>query len=345
MRQPILLSLVLAGSTFACVDNAPSSSPPDDTQTTADALEQADGGLDTTDEAPVFDDDAAFAAEQIEPDAVFTDAMAQDPSMVAMSMPGSTAEAHDVLLLWGRMPGDPLATDGRDWDGTLSLSRGGMLVRRTVAFEDRDQVMPRTAIDSLSFTSHTRPFVDGLALRVAVADPAAGAPVLTYTSASSAATYQFDLSQLAAGPIVVDAGNGFKMIAIAQHAHDTDGCLGGFMRGRFRALPSAAAQARGVGVYRGIVTNRLGEPIGHVRGLYGHKLDGTPVMFGKFIAHDGRFLGLIAGTYGNGDFLARWKERGDDDHGRVRGKYFDSATVAGGTFVARWAQTQCSQDQ
>jgi hypothetical protein len=68
------------------------------------------------------------------------------------------------------------------------------------------------------------------------------------------------------------------------------------------------------------------------------------VMFGKFIDHQGAFIGLLAGTYGNGDFAAKWKQLGDDDHGRIHGKYFESAAVAGGMFVARWAQTACSED-
>jgi hypothetical protein len=349
MRHQLPLALFLAGSTFACVDSS-SSSPSDPAEVTSD-LEKTNGGLDTADEAPVFGAEAEFDAEQIEPDAAYADAMASDPGMVAIDGPSATnVDGRDVLLLWGRIPGDPNATDWRDWSGTLSLSRGGIIVRRTVAFESRDHLNPRTAIDSVSFASFTRPHADGLALRIVAQDPAASPVVLTYTSTPAAGStqpavqYQFDLAQLAAGPIVIDAGDGNKMIAVAQHKHDTDGCVGGFMRGRFHDLPSAAAQARGVGVYHGIVTNRVGEPIGHVRGFYGEKQDGTPVMFGKFITHEGKFLGLIEGTYGNGDFQARWKELGDDDHGRLHGVYFSAAAAGAGHFVARWAEKGCSED-
>ena len=211
-----------------------------------------------------------------------------------------------------------------------------------IAFEDAtDRLLPRPSISSVAFQSYTRPFADGLALRVLDPDPTATTPLaLTYTSAvDPSITYSLDLAQLAQGPVVIDAGDGFKVIAVAQHKHDSDGCLGGFMRGRFHALSA------GFGVYHGIVTNRLGAPVGHVRGIYGHKSDGTPVMFGKFIDAQGHFLGILAGTFDSGEFRARWKVLGDDDHGRIHGRYFESSAVDGGHFLARWAQTQCAEDQ
>ncbi len=327
MRKPLPFVLFLAACTSSAQDQ------------TASNLEQPNGGYTMEDEAPMFGAEPEFDAAAIEPDTAATDAMASDPTIAAMDG-NATVDGRDVLVLWGRIPGDPLAQDGRDWSGTLSVSRGALVVRRTVAFENGDHLLARTAIDSVGFVSFTRPFADGLALRVLDPDPTAATPdVITYTSADASITYTFDLAALAAGPVVIDAGNGFKMIAIAQHKHDSDGCVGGFMRGRFHALTAR------FGVYHGVVTNRLGEPIGHIRGLYGLKKDGTPVMFGKFIDHDGKFIGVLAGTYGNGDFAAKWKQLGDDDHGRIRGKYFESPNAAGGMFVARWAQTACSEDQ
>ncbi len=111
------------------------------------------------------------------------------------------------------------------------------------------------------------------------------------------------------------------------------------MRGRFHQLRPD------LGVYHGLVLNRLGEPVGHIRGIYGHRKDGTPVMFGKFIDRQGQFVGVLAGSYDNGEFRARWKERGDDDHGTIRGRYFESPRADGGVFVARWAETACSEDR
>ena len=328
MRKQLPLLLLFT----ACATNAQQD------QTAAD-LEQVNGGYTMTDEAPMFGAQTEFDAAAIEPDTQVTDAMASDPTIATMDN-STTADGRDVLIVWGRSPGDPLAQQGRDWSGSITASRGGLIVRRTIAFENGDHLLPRTAIDAVGFQSYTKPFADGLALRVLDPDPAAATPLsLTYTSSvDTSITYSFDLAQLAAGPVVIDAGDGFKIVAVAQHKHDTDGCVGGFMRGRFHALTAR------FGVYHGIVTNRLGAPVGHVRGLYGLKKDGTPVMFGKFIDAQGAFVGVLAGTYGNGDFAAKWKILGDDDHGRIRGKYFESPNADGGMFVARWAQTQCSED-
>lgn len=327
----ILLALL---ATSACTTSST------DAQVTSN-LEQPNGGYDTADEAPEFGAAADFDAAAIEADAPVTDTMASDPTVTAMAaLP--TVDARDVIVAWGRIPGDPNATVSRDWSGQLQVSRGALFVRRTISFEPAtDHLLPRTAKDIVAFDSITRPFVDGLSLRVIDPDPSAATGPLTliYTSASDATiTYSFDLAQLATGPIVIDAGNGFKMVAIAQHQHDTDGCVGGFMRGRWHALDA------NMGDYLGIVTDRIGVPVGHVRGIYGELKDGTPVVFGKFIDHQGHFIGLLAGTYDSGDFVATWKAIGDDDHGVIHGEYSESSDDQSGHFLARWSQASCAED-
>jgi hypothetical protein len=333
MRNPLPFALVIATSSYACVDQPRA---PEEAQ-----VDQADGGYSTADEAPMFGAPDEFTAAAIEGDAPVADIMASDPTVTALN--GSpTVDGRDLILAWGRIPGDPTATQGRDWSGSLQVSRGALLVHRTIAFEDAtDHLLPRTVSDAVSFQSFTRPFADGLALRVLDPDPTSTTPLaLTYTSAvNSSITYSLDLAQLAAGPVVIDAGDGFRMVAVGLHRHDVDGCAGGFMRGRFRELTAR------LGVYHGVVTNRLGAPIGHVRGIYGERADGTHVMFGKFIDVQGHFLGVLVGTYDSGDFRARWKVVGDDDHGVIRGHYHEAPDATAGHFLARWSQVQCAEDQ
>lgn len=328
-------ALLLATSAVACVDQASTSG--DTPSQVSSALDQANGGNTTADEAPMFDEQAAFDAMAIEDDAAVTDPMASDPA-VANIIASPTVDSRRVLVLWGRMPGDPNATVGRDWSGSLQISRGALIVGRTVRFEPAtDRLLPRLAPDTVSFQSVTRPFADGLLLRVVEPDAASTDPLtLDYTSANaqSPVSYSFDLAQLATGPIVIDAGDGFKMVAIALRDGD---CHHGFMRGRWHELTPK------MGVYRGIVADADGTPIGHVRGIYGERLSGEKVMFGKFIANDGKFLGVLAGTYDAGEFRARWIDRGGD-HGKVHGHYFEATDLRGGGFVARWAETSCTQD-
>ncbi len=314
----LALSLLLVG---ACVD----AKPADDPATVSSDLAQPNGGYDTADEAPEFGAAAEFDAADIEPDTATADTTtAPDPTM---------AGGHDVLMIWGKLPADPDEQAIHTWTGSLTLSAGALAVARTIAFEDKtDAVLPRTAPNVVSFTSVTRPFVDGLALRVF--EPAA-TPTLTYAPADGSAGTVFDLAQLAAGPIVVDTADGDKMIAVGIHRDDT--CHHGFMRGRWHAINP------NLGAYLGRVTDHAGATIGHVRGIYGHKADGSPVMFGKFIDTAGKFVGLIVGQYDNGDYQAHWIDRAGD-HGRLHGHYFEATGEERGGFIGRWAESSCSDD-
>src|SRR5262249_42095837 len=148
---------------------------------------------------------------------------------------------------------------------------------------------------------------DGLALNVVDPTPAAtDAITLTYTPADGTPALVLDLAKLADGPIVVDVGDGNKIVAAGRrhHADNTDPGDAGTMRGRWHAL------APNLGVFRGIVSDEDGAPIGHVRGFYGVRRNGDHVVFGKFIGRDGRFRGIMAGHYtDDGKFEARWIDR------------------------------------
>jgi hypothetical protein len=244
-----------------------------------------------------------------------------------------------MVVLWGKIPGDPNATDTRDWTGSLKLSRGAMLVRHTIAFEERtDKLLPRLTRDTVAFQSVTHGYVDGLALTVI--DPpspsATTAQTMTYTSADGTIVYTLDLSQLAAGPIVVDAGGGFKIVAVAHRRQASD-CDRGFMRGRWHALSAH------LGRFLGVVTDENGERVGHVRGIYGQRRNGDSVIFGKFIDREGHFRGILNGSFANGEYRARWMTR-DGEHGTAHGAYFEGATPRNGHFLGRWAEASCSAD-
>jgi hypothetical protein len=328
------LALLLTLPAAACVDSAAGG----DSQDVSAALEQPNGGFDTADEAPAFGAQADLAAAAIESDSAASDALAGDPTTTAMDS-ASAAAGFRMLVVWGKLPADRDATAPRDWTGSLRLSRGGMIVRRTIGFEDRtDQLLPRASLDTVGFQSVTRPYVDGLALTAL--DPpsptATSSQTLTYTSADGASVHTFDLSQLAAGPIVVDAGDGFKMVAIGVH-RQAAACDRGFMRGRWHALSAH------LGRFLGVVTDEDGAPVGHVRGVWGQRRNGDSVLFGKFIDREGHFRGLLAGTFDAGQYHARWIDR-QGEHGTAHGAYFEGATATGGHFLGRWAESSCTAD-
>lgn len=173
------LALLLTLPAAACLDSAGGG----DSQDVSSALEQPNGGLTTSDEAPEFGAQADFTAAAIESDSVATDALASDPATTSIDS-ASAAAGFRMIVVWGKIPADKGATASRDWTGSLKVSRGGLLVRRTIAFEDRtDMLLPRPSLDTVAFKSVTRPFIDGLALTVL--DPTAptttSAQTLTYT--------------------------------------------------------------------------------------------------------------------------------------------------------------------
>lgn len=313
----------------ACVD-AGTTSIPETSEEVTSALEKENGGLTMDDEAPLFGADAVFDAAAIEADTAETDAMA--PEVTGMeAQPG--VRIRNVMIVWGQLPADPNTTAVRDWSGRLDLNRGGMMIRRRIAFEQAtgDRILPRTDRTRIDFISHTRPAADGLVLTIVDPSPAAGPLVLTYTPNDGSTVRTLELRELADGPVVVDAGDGNRIVVSAR---DRDPCDHGLMRGRWHAL------AENHGVYVGVVANEDGEPIGHVRGIWGTRKSGESVFFGKFIGADGRFRGILAGTYGEGELQGRWIVR-SGDHGQLHGVYFRHEQLRGGAFMARWGETSC----
>lgn len=326
-------ALLLTLPAVACMSHADSS---DDSAQVSSDLDKANGGLDTADEAPAFGADDQLAAAQIESDNQADDSLASDPSTASMDQ-ASNGKGMRVIVIWGKVPGDPNATDTRDWSGSFKVSEGGLVVRRTIGFEDKtDKLLPRPSIDTVAFQSQTRPYVDGLALTVLEPSATTTSPMLTYTATTGGATYALDLSQLVNGPIVVDAGNGFKMIAVG-HRRSANACDSGFMHGRWHQLTDH------VGDFLGVVTDDNGIPTGHVRGIWGQRKNGDQVVFGKFIDDHGKFRGLLAGTYANGKYTTRWIDR-QGDHGAATGAYFPGLTANTGHFLGRWAESSCSDD-
>lgn len=312
---------------------------PDDADQIAAALEEENGGLDMEDEAPQFGLPDEMAAADIDDSAPYVDALAEDTETVAMlEAPG--AVTAEISIVWGQLPPDLAPEDySRDWSGRLRVNRGGLIVRRTIRFEEAtDRVLPRTDRAEVRFTSRTRPHNDGLMLTVVDPDPGSGPLVLTYDR-DDGASHELVLADLLEGPLVRDVGDdGDRIVAVALR-RDRDPCDHGFGRGRWHALRDH------LGRLIGRIFDASGEPIGHIRGVWGHREGGEQVFFGKYIDTEGRFRGIFGGHYRDGEMVGRWITRGGE-HGRLHGMYRESAPGprVGGGFVLRWAETSCAQD-
>jgi hypothetical protein len=308
------------------------------------ALELENGGFDFADEAPMFDKADLFAGAELEADGIIVDDFDPATDVVMRDIrdrPG--ARAHRVILMWGQLPPDRRPERAKIWNGAFNLSRGGMVVRRTIGFEDRDDVLERrTDRNTVAIRSVTKPFSDGLLLTVY--DPEPGNPLpLSLAYSGVAGDYRLNLDDLANGPVVIEVDDlGNKIVAMAMRrdaANDNDPCDRGFMRGRWHQLRPH------LGVFVGVVGSADGDPRGHVRGIYGVRRNGEHVFFGKFIDRDGRFRGIMRGHYRDGEFAGRWVVR-SGDHGRLHGFYRDRPDDdrLGGAWAARWAETSCAQD-
>lgn len=296
-----------------------------------DALELDNGGMDTGDEAPAFGDDHVAAT----PELVATFADATDVTSATMLASGA-AKFH-VVLTWGHLPKAHDQSDSDvdpqpvDWTGDVRVDAGAIGLLRTLKFDAHDGVLPRQNAQQVDFVSHTLPAVDGLLLQVAI--PPNGARVLHVETA--ALTTDIDLDQLAHdGGALVPLGDGRNGLAAMGYA-DVPGCARGFLFGRWVKLQG------GVGKLRGRVVAGNGDPLGHVKGIWGHapKKDENR-FFGKYIDQDGDFRGLFGGTYGGGAFHGKWGTVDPADHGTLEGRYSDGFDIDDGRgfYVGRWSE-------
>lgn len=310
---------------------------PDTADEITGALEQDNGGLDFADEAPEFGAPELYSAAAIEGGAAVSDPMDGDAEVARLRGPAGLHRAR-VAIVWGQLPPDRTTPAARDWTGRISINRGALVVRRTIGFEEAtDLVAPRETREVVQFRSTTRPFADGLVLEVLTDATDPSQVTLTYTSQDGTIDATLTLASLLTGPQTreVDAlGNRVIVTAL----RDGDACDRGFLRGRWQALRP------GLGRLVGLVSDADGAPIGHLRGIWGQRPDGARLFFSKYIDDAGRFRGLLAGTYADGDFHGRWIIS-VGDHGRVQGHYRDGAGEgAAGAFVGRWAETSCAAD-
>ncbi len=265
-------------------------------------------------------------------------------------------KAYHLRVGWGQFPGNRKLEEARDWTGRLSLNRGTVIVRRVIAFENNDEVLPRTDRGHVDFRSKTRPHHDGLLLTIVDPNPELDQPVvLTYTSVNATdvtnsntdttpvrTTLDIDVEQAARqGLRVTMDGLGNQFVAMGLRRPTVDGCAHGFMRGRWHRV----APRRGV-LY-GKVTGPRGHKIGSMRGVWGARANGEQVFFGKYINRNGEFRGLFKGRYRDGNYKGRWIHK-NGDVGVLGGHYSagDATTSAderplGGSYWGRWAETRC----
>ncbi len=281
------------------------------------------GGYKATNEQPAFGDpDIASLEGSDEAD----DPMGRHPEVDSiMHLP--EVNVYSVEFLWGHLEVDSTETEVTDWSGSLTVERGAIVAVRLIRFEEGDFIVrPRFLRRVLEFESRTRPSFDGML--VYVYDPQLSESPIenSLTFASGPFTRTFSMSELASISELIDVGsnqfsvNGFKLERLA--------CGEGFFEGKW--VRPASENGRGTFVGRWISGDGL--MLGHVRGHFGNRDDGTQVLFGKWISIAGIFRGFLKGEWGFGTD----DEPEATNKGWFAGDIYNREEVIIGEYDANW---------
>jgi hypothetical protein len=336
----IALTVLLLAALMGC-----SNGPTDSDSYQAINLGDEFGGYTTEKEAPAFGDSELLAEEEVE----VTDPMLGSPEVTDLTADPEAGLFH-FRVVWGQLCYDSTVTEVTDWSGSLSVSRGALIVRRLIRFErGQDSLMTRTDRALIEWTSATTVHNDGLAVDLFV-PPADDTEPVTVTFATGPYTRVFDLAELAALDTVVSLDNGG---AVALHAWQLFRvpCPRGFVVGRW------GHDSTGQGVFRGRWLTVCGQVAGYLRGHFGRDEFDQKVLYGKWIDLSGNVEGFLAGTYqpvpdpsvgadvccrSGGWFAARIYDAEHQPIGQMHGRYRAAPSDRHGFFQGRW-KLDCNQ--
>jgi hypothetical protein len=306
------------------------------------------GGYTATDEAPAFGDAELQVAEAEDlevDDPILTNVAAQEV------VNDVNADVFHLRAVWGMIPYDATVTEVTDWTGSLTISRGAIVVRRLIRFEPAtDYILPRTDRALLEWVSSTSAASDGIAVDLfvppveptldsswvygeggdstLVVDTIPAEPV-TVTFATGPYSRTFTLAELAGldEVITLESGNSVAFHSLQMFRNV---CPRGHLSGMW------GYDQYGNGVFKGLWMSGHGQLIGHVEGTFGQDSTGANVFYGKWIDVSGQFEGLLRGTWGKRSPSANENAHGKQPGGWFVGEAFDADAnpigVLGGRF-------------
>jgi len=248
-------------------------------------------------------------------------------------------------MVWGNLEGDSGVTDRTDWSGTLTISRGAIIVTKTIRFEpDQDYLLPR-ANDSgiyipeeLGWVSYTVGGIDGIATRLLV-PPSTTDDIVTVTYESSQLTISFDVNELETLDTLISIGADNAISFEATKCEpQTNVSRRGHLIGRW------GRDENGEGIFYGRWMTATGRVIGSLRGNWGVDSTGAQIFVGKYIDLDGNFLGFIKGVWRDrgmgmmacGQFRGRIFNADREPIGVLKGHFKKGDTRWGGYFAGLW---------
>jgi predicted small lipoprotein YifL len=350
MRKRTALRMLLAAAAIlalgGCGKTGEPTGPDDNlvTRTQTANIDDPFGGYNFADEAPGFGDPALI--EEFGEDPLFSDPFANDPLVAAREIDRDGRPRGRVYLAvtWGNLQHDSTITDATDWTGSLSVKPGIILLERTIRFEPRDYILPRTDRGLLEWVSRTSGGFDGVLVRI-VPCPSSAADVQSeIDSANTVITFStgpftasFTLADLPGlhRIVTLDDGNTVSFDAITVPPLS---CPRGFLSGAWGYRPD-----RERGEFFGKYMSESGVHMGFVKGFYGVNKNGERVFFGKWIGRAGEFRGILRGAWDAdesgeaGTFRGGWMGRDRRFHGDLKGEWRRRDDRHEGFFRGVWA--------
>lgn len=345
-RLPLFLLMLFVITSMAWVAGCRSPQlPAADTGDLMTRVENPDlndpyGGYNMKDEAPGFGDPSLVADYGDEAVRDYPDPFANDRDVTLTDHAGRRIF---LMITWGNLERDSTIQRATDWSGSLSVDPGILVLKRVIRFEPGDNILPRTQRDLLEWESKTQGGVDGILVRV-VPRPV---PTAVDTTIDSSSTYirfstapvkvEFTLDQLPGLHRVITLPDG-NAVAFNAVKVPMSGCPHGFLHGGWFNHPE-----RPGGRFHGRWASADGNVRGILKGVYGVNDSGERVLFGKMIGADGRFEGIVRGTWApdpgidnGGWFRGRWVDRRLRIKGELKGHWQRSQHCNGGFFRGEW---------
>ena len=340
-----LLTITMLAALLAWAIGCSESPTETNNQTETLDLNDATGGYQATSESAGFGDSDLLA--EADGDEEYDDPILLSGTLDSL-IADSTAGLYHLRVIWGQMELDTTVTEVTDWTGSLTVTRGGMVIRRVIKFErGQDAILERTDRKLIEWESFTTVHHDGLAVDIFIPpDTATIAQIVTISFETGPYSRTFDLAELVALDTVIyldDADS--NAVAFSAFRLDRVPCARGFLAGHW------GYNDEGEGLFRGFWISKQGRITGFLRGHFGVNDDGDNVFFGKWIGEGGRFHGFIRGyweqhpsphanpnavRHAGGRFEGEILDAGEQVIGSLKGKYKSHPQFKNGFFQGRW---------
>lgn len=322
-------------------------------------LNDATGGYRATNELPGFGDSDLLA--ETDDSEAYDDPILLSGALDSIIEDPASGYYH-LRVIWGQMELDTSVTELTDWTGSLTVTRGGLAVRRVIRFErGQDAVLERTERGLIEWESFTNVHNDGLAIDIFVPPAATDSTdsvvvdeLVTVTFETGPYSRTFDLAELVALDTIVyldDADS--NAVAFQAFRLDRVPCARGFLGGHW------GYNDEGEGVFRGFWISKQGRISGYLRGHFGVNDEGDNVFFGKWIGEGGRFNGFIRGRWeqhpnqhanpnavrhAGGRFEGVILDANRQEIGSLKGKYKSHPEFKRGFLQGRW-ELDCDEER